>query len=297
MSISNELHPRTILARRFLEDLQLHGFSVHTQEKYMRAVRLLAYHYGKSPDKITEEELRAYFLYRTNISHWSRSGCTIALCGIKFFYERTLGIQWPLFDLVRPPKVTKLPVILSKDEVRRILSIVHLPQHRTCLQFIYSCGLRISEGTRMQVSDIDSIRMTVHVHHGKGGKDRYVPLPQPMLELLRAYWKQHRNRTWLFPEEPKGNLPRRLATQPMGRCGVQNAFRKALSTSGISKHATVHTLRHSYATHLLEAGVNIRQIQIYLGHSSPNTTALYTHLTEPAFQQTLHVVNHLMEGL
>jgi len=297
MSHPNELRPKTAIARRFLEDLQLHGFAERTQESYMRAVRLLAYHYHKAPDKISEEELRQYFLYLKNDKQWSRASMTISICGIKFFFEHTLKQNWTTFDLVRPAPDKRLPTILSREEVRHILSKVRLLRYRTCLATIYACGLRLTEGTQLQVRDIDSSRRLIHIHHGKGGKDRYVPLPQVTLERLRAYWKTHRNPTWIFPAPSRGNNKAAVADRPMPYCNVQDAFRAALKETGLNKHASVHTLRHSYATHLLEAGVNLRQIQENLGHNSPKTTALYTHLTEQAFQHTKDVLNQLMEGL
>jgi site-specific recombinase XerD len=295
----NDLRPKTEIARRFLDDLQLHGFAERTQESYMRAVRQLAYHYHKSPDKITEEELRQYFLFLKNVKKWSRAGITIAICGLKFFYEHTLKQSWTTFNLVRPAPDKRLPTILSREEVREILSKVRFLRYRTCLQTIYSCGLRLREGTELRVANIDSSRMMLHLRHAKGGKDRYVPLPQSTLDRLREYWKTHRNPTWIFPASGRGRhgTHRSTTTKPMPYCNVQDAFRAALKDSGINKKATVHTLRHSYATHLLEAGVNLRQIQENLGHNSPATTAVYTHLTEQAFQQTKDVINKLMEGL
>jgi len=297
MSSKSELRPVTELRRRMIEDLQLRGFSERSQEMYVRAVRQLAQHYHKSPDQITEEELRAYFLHIKNVKKWSRTGLTIALCGIKFFYQHTIKRPWPTLSLVRPHAEKKVPVILSRDEVSLILSKVRLRQYRVCLQTIYSCGLRLKEGTHLKVSDIDSSRMLIHIHHGKGNKDRYVPLPQSTLELLRTYWKTHRHPVWIFPASGRGGIHRATAEKPMPHGNVQDAFRAALKESSINKRARVHTLRHSYATHLLEAGINLRQIQEYLGHRSPATTALYTHLTEQAFQQTKDVLNKLMEGL
>jgi len=297
MSINNELRPKTPLAQRFLEDLQLRGFSEGTQAQYMRSVRLLAYHYHKSPELITEEELRDYFLYIKNVKHWSRSSCTTALCGIKFFYERTLNVQWTVLKFVRPHKDKKLPVILSRDEVYRIIHRVRLPQYRVCLQTIYSCGLRLQEATHVQIPDIDSDRMMLHIRRGKGGKDRYVPLPERTLELLRNYWSKHRNRVWIFPATHHGGKVNRTATQCMSMNSVWSAFHSAFLASGINKRVCVHTLRHSYATHLLEAGANLRQIQEYLGHRSIMTTMLYTHLTDTSIHQTQQLLNRLMEDL
>jgi len=158
-----------------IEDLQLRGLAERTQEMYVRAVRQLAEHYHKPPDVLTEEELRQYFLYIKNVKQYSRSASTIALCGIKFFFEYTLHRDWTTLTFVRAPRETKLPVILSLEEVRKILGSVRLLSYRVCLSTIYSCGLRLQEGTHLQVRDIDSSRMMIHVRHGKGGKDRDCP--------------------------------------------------------------------------------------------------------------------------
>jgi len=271
--------------------MQLRGFAVRTQEAYLSAVILLARHYQKSPDQINEEELRQYFLYLKNEKHAARNTCTIALCGIKFFFQHTLGRDWKTFDFLRPAREKKLPVVLSTAEVRSILGRVRRYHYRVCLSTIYACGLRLQEGLHLQVSHIDSDRLLLHICHGKGGKDRYVPLPKPILDLLRQYWVTHRNPLWLFPSiSQSGN-------DPMEASGVQRAFRAALHESGISKPATIHTLRHSWATHLLEAGVNLRIIQEYLGHASPSTTAIYTHLTQPGNDRAVRAIDQVLEGL
>ena len=244
----------TELRKRMIECLQLRGLSERTQESYVRAVRQLAEHYHKSPDLITEGELRQYFLYLKNVKHYSRSTATIAICGIKFFFERTLEKDWTTFSLVRPAPEKKLPVILSLAEVRQILSRIRLPRYRVCLSTIYSCGLRLQEGTNLRVADIDSARMMLHVRHGKGAKDRYVPLPERTLALLRQYWKTHRNPLLLFPAEGRNHIDLAQASEPMSKSSVQDAFHAALKESGNHKRASVHTLRHSWATHLLEAG-------------------------------------------
>jgi integrase/recombinase XerD len=269
----------TPLRQRMIEDLQLRGLSERTQEMYVRAVRHLAEHDHTSPAQITEEELRAYFLSLKNVKHYSRAASTIALCGITFFYEQTLKREWTTLTFVRAPREQKWPVVLSPDEVRTLLGPLHLFRYRACLTTIYSCGLRLQEGTHLQVPDIDSARMLVHVRCGKGAKDRYVPLPPRTLAILRDYWATHRHPLWLFPAPGRSGLGMATASTPMPRNRVQDAFRAALKASGCQKRASGHTLRHSYATHLLEAGVNLRLIQDYLGHDSPTTTALYTHLT------------------
>jgi len=274
-----------------IEDMQLHGFAARTQEAYLLAVRQLAKHYRKSPDQIEEDELRQYFLFLKNEKQAARATCTLALCGIKFFFERTLGREWKTFAFLRPPKEKKLPAVLSVAEVGRVLTCVHRQRYRVCLTTIYACGLRLLEGVRLQVKDIDGERQVLHICQGKGGKDRYVPLPSACLKLLRGHWLTHRNSTWLFPS------PFEETNQPMNESGVQRAFRAAVQESGVHKEATVHTLRHSYATHLLEAGVNLRIIQSYLGHASPATTAIYTHLTSTTETQTRHTIDEIVTSL
>jgi integrase/recombinase XerD len=167
----------TTLRQRMIEDMQLHGLAERTQKSYMQAVRQLAEYYRKPPDQISEEELRQYFLYLKNVKRVARNTITLALCGIKFFYERTLQRQWTTLALVRPPREKKLPVVLSVEEVRQILSRVRRWRYRVCLSTLYACGLRLQEGLHLQIGHIDAARQLVHVCHGKGGKDRYVPLP------------------------------------------------------------------------------------------------------------------------
>ena len=287
----------TDLRKRMIESLQLRGLSERTQEAYVRAVRQLSDHYHKSPDLITDEELRQYFLHIKNVKKYSRATSTIAICGIKFFYEKTLNREFTTLKLVRAQREKKLPVILSVEEVLRILGQVRLPRYRVCLGTIYSCGLRLQEGTHIQVRDIDSGRGMLHVRHGKGGKDRYVPLPERTVELLREYWRTHRNPVWMFPSEGRVHVDLKSSTEPMHKSSVQDAFRAALKESKINKAASVHTLRHSWATHLLEAGVNLRLIQEYLGHSSPTTTSIYTHLTARAEDLGRQAINRIMSEL
>lgn len=287
----------TPLRQRMLEDMQLHGLSARTQQSYLGAVRQLALHFGKPPDQITEEELRQYFLFLRNQRHAARSTITIALCSIKFLFERTLQRPWPTLDLLRPPTEHKLPAVLSVEEVHTILSRVHVARYRVCLSVIYACGLRLMEGVSLTIPQIDSARLLLHIQSGKGNKDRFVPLPQSALLLLRAHWRSHRHPVWLFPALDRATLSVQTATKPMLEDGLQRAFRAAVQEAGIHKHATVHTLRHSWATHLLEAGVSLRQIQAWLGHSSLTTTSRYTHLTRSAQQRASQTLDELLEGL
>ena len=284
----------TALRQRMLEDLRLRGFSLKTQEAYLGAVRQLAAHFHKPPDQVSEEDLRQYFLFLREVKRVAPSTFTIALTGLKFFFEHTLHRHWPTFALVRPPREHKLPVVLSIQEVQQILRGLRQPRYRICLSTIYACGLRLQEGVHLQVGDIDAERQLLHVRHAKGNKDRSVPLPPHLLEMLRDYWRIHRHPVWLFPS-PHQTGARRDA--PMDMSGVQRAFRAALAESGVTKPATVHTLRHSWATHLLEAGVNLRVIQGYLGHASPTPTALYTHLTRPVEDKVIQTISPVVETL
>ena len=283
----------TPLRQRMIEDMQLRGLAPSTQRAYLQAVQYFAQHFGSPPDQLTEEHLRQYFLYLRNDKRVSRSTSTIALCAIKFLVEHTLHRSWPTLEFIRPPKEHKLPVVLSADEVQRILRAVRLPHYRVCLTTIYAAGLRISEGVHLKVAQIDSSRMLIHVQGGKGGKDRYIPLAPQLLTVLRAHWRTHRDPRWLFPPHRRGFAP----SAHMAKDGLRDAFHAAVAACAIQKPATVHTLRHSWATHLLEAGVNLRVIQTWLGHTSPSTTALYTHLTGKTEAQATQAINQLLEDM
>jgi integrase/recombinase XerD len=287
----------TPLRQKLIEDMQLHGLSSRTQEVYVVAVRQLADHYGKSPDQISEEELRQYFLYLSQVKKVSPSTFQIALSAIKFFFEYTMQRQWATLELVKPIREKKLPVVLAVEEVGRVLARVHRARYRACLSAIYACGLRLQEGIHLQVGDIDSQRMFIHVHRGKGNRERYVPLPVSLLELLRHHWSSHHHPVWLFPDSRWEGSSSVAPAGPVHHRGVQRAFKFALVESGIQKDATVHTLRHSYATHLLEAGVSLRLIQAYLGHASPDTTIIYTHLTPQVEAPAVAVINRLVGRL
>jgi site-specific recombinase XerD len=283
--------------QKMLEDLQLQGRSKRTRETYDRSVRLLEQYFGKTADQLGQQEVRDYFLALHKEKHWSRSSITIALCGIKYCFEQTLHQDWDVFGILRPGIEKKLPVVLSRDEVASILKLVRLPFYRICLQTIYSCGLRLQEGASLTVNDVDTKRMYLHIRKAKGDKHRLVPLPQPTLLALREVWKLHHNKVWIFPASGRGGQRRNKSSQPVPLCNIQDAFRAALKESRIHKKATVHTLRHSWATHLLEAGVDLRHIQEWMGHSTPKTTAIYTHLTQAGENRSRLLMADLFENL
>ena len=278
--------PHAIL-KSFADDLKLLPICPRTEEAYYACVRQLSEFYDRSPDLITTEDIRQYFIHLKVHEKVARQTSTQALCALKLFWEKTLKRVWPHeLELARANPEFKLPVVLSGSEVRRILAVVPALDHRVCLITIYSCGLRLGEGLDLQIPDIDAERKFLHIRGGKGNQDRYVPLPQRTLLLLREQWKAHRHPTLLFPAKGHSGQGASTATQPMSRSTLQRAFRIALRASGVKKAAHPHTLRHSYATHLLEQGENLRQIQVNLGHKSPLTTVIYTHLT--SLCQTQH---------
>jgi site-specific recombinase XerD len=276
--------------------LQLAGMSERTQQCYTRSVRMLVEFYNKTPDLISEQELQDYFLHRKNADKWSAATMRICYSGIKFFFVNVLKRQWHTLDLVHAKREQRLPTVLSVKTVRSILDTVNTPKNKAYLNTVYSCGLRLHEALNLQVSDIDAERMRIHVHRGKGAKDRYVPLPESTLHILRSYWKLHRNPLWLFPRLGRSGKEGPTATIPMNKSSVQGALRRVLKQLKIKKRVSVHTLRHSYATHLLEAGVNIRRIQQYLGHRSLNTTMIYLHLTTQGHRRAYRIINDLMKG-
>lgn len=272
---------------RMLDDLRLAGLSESTRKHYVRCVANLVKRCDLPPARITEEDVRRFFLYLIEIKQAPDGTFRPHFHAIKFFFTKTLGREWPVFDLIRPRKRMRLPIVFSPDEVRQVLETVRQPVPRMCLRVIYACGLRRFEGVRLRTGDIDGQRGLLWVRDGKGGRDRAVPLPQSCLRQLRDYWRAQRPPApWLFPD--------REGAGPLPGNGLYKTFKAALRDSGVTKDGCVHSLRHSYATHLLEAGVDLRVIQEILGHKSPNTTALYTHLTAPGAAKLHAVLDGLM---
>ena len=278
-------------------NLQLAGYSPRTVEAYSYHVKKFLEYIDTEPTAVSEDEIKQYFIYLKYKKKLSGSASAQAISGIKFLFQKTLGTDFNVFGIVKNPRGKKLPVVLSREEVRSVLGRIRLQRHRACLGLIYSCGLRLHEATHISPADIDSKRMMVHVKAGKGRKDRLVPLPQSTLLLLRSYYKTHRNKAFLFPAPGRGGYGDALSTRALPDSSVQTVLKKALREAGIIKKISPHNLRHSYATHLLEAGIDIRIIQKYLGHDSISSTMIYTHLT-PIISENVQVkINRLMEGL
>jgi site-specific recombinase XerD len=270
---------------RFAETLKLRSLAPATQEEYLRFVRKLAIRHGGDPADLDEAAVRAHLLRLKDEHHYSPSSMRTAVSAMRAYYGLHLGRDWKLFDLVRSPSAQKLPVVLTRAEMARLFATVREPRFRTLFRLIYACGLRIGEAVTLEVQDLREPGR-VHIREAKGNKERYVPLPEAMRQELRCYWKTHRHPRWIFPGVGRGwrEKPEQLkrlgrAVEPLGVGSVQHCLRLTRAQAQLPKETVVHTLRHSYATHLLEAGVSIRLISAYLGHSSLETTLIYTHLT------------------
>jgi integrase/recombinase XerD len=276
---------------QFQQLVELKDYRGPTRKEYVRYVRKLAEHCQCDPATLSEDRLREYFLFLRQKKGYSRSPMNLAKCALRCFYRECVKVQgWTVFEELRIAQPEVLPLVLSRQEVGRVLDAVREPRFRTCLRLMYHAGLRLGEAVALQIRDLQNTRTPeprLHVRNGKGGKDRYVPLAPSLIAELRIWWKTHQNHTWLFPSPGRGWAERahslsqamQRATAPMSVNAVQMAFRLARAHSGINPAATCHTLRHSYATHLLEEGVSLRQISQYLGHRSLDTTVIYTHLT------------------
>jgi len=260
----------TNLRQRMYEDMQIRNLSKNTQKRYVDRVAAFAKYYRRSPEDLGLEEIRLYQLYLLNEKKVSSSTLNVTVCALRFLYKITLRQEWDVERIPHARREKKLPVVLSPQEVVQFLGAVKSKKYRCMLVIAYSAGLRISEVTRLKLKDIDSKRMSIRVEQGKGHKDRYVMLSPNLLTLLREYWKAYRPSDWLFP----GSLPDR----PIAPGTVRTVCRYANLASGLNKHVTPHTMRHCFATHLLEAGEDLRKIQLLLGHRSMASTSLYTHI-------------------
>lgn len=277
----------TKLRQRMIEDMQLRGLAPRTQESYLAAVSGLARHFKRSPDLLSEEELRGYFLYLISERHLSPSSVRLHRSGIRFLFERTLSRPMEAVAMVRPRPDRTLPVVLSREEVVAILRHVRRPALRTCLALIYGCGLRLLEALQLRTEDVDMARLQVHIRAAKGNADRLVPMPGNTARRIDRYRRGvSTSSPFLFPN--------RTGERPLNASTIQRAFAAARRAASISKAASVHTLRHSYATHLLERGVGLRTIQLCLGHRSLTSTSRYLHLSVSADQALRNVLDDLM---
>ncbi len=277
----------TPLRQRMTEDMRLRNLSPHTIDAYVHAVAQFARHYQCSPERLDAEQARAYLLHLVQDQHASLSRYNQARCALQFLYHVTLG-QDERFQKVPCAHVPKrLPTILGADELRRLFEVVaHHPKHKALLFTLYGAGLRISEALNLRPADIDGGRMFIHVRGGKGAKDRMVKLSPQLLTVLRDYWRQCRPGEWLFPQDKN---PRR----PMDGATAHRIVARAAKRAGITRRVSPHTLRHCYATHLLEAGTDLRSIQMLLGHANLTTTTRYTHVSDAHLRSVVSPLDRL----
>ena len=265
------------LRKRLIRDMQLRNLSPTTQQGYLYAVAGLAKYYHRSPEEIGPEDIKNYILYLLSERKLTVGSCHAIVSGLRFFYGVTLGLDETSVPIPPMKKATRLPEILSAEELKRLFSAVSNPKHRAMLMTAYGGGLRVSELVRLKVTDIHSDRMMIQVKQGKGRKDRYTLLSERLLQELRNYWKIKCPQVWLFPGK---------SDSPMGRRTVQRVYTKTVSKAGIKRKGGIHTLRHCFATHLLEAGVDIRTIQLLMGHHSILSTVRYLQVTSKSLQGT-----------
>jgi integrase/recombinase XerD len=275
----------TPLRQRFIDDLRLRNYAQRTIETYVGRIVAFAKHFGRSPDLLGPEEVRTFQLHLLE-RRVSWSSFNQAVCALRFLYGTTLGRpeQLPLIPYGKRPKT--LPSVLAPQEVLRLIDAAPTPRDRIFLQVAYGCGLRLSELIHLRVTDIDSARMVIQVRQGKGAKDRLVPLSPRLLQELRAYWRRYRPSAWLFPGDKPG--------QPISGSNMQRRFGQLVQRVGLTKHCSLHTLRHSYATHLLEAGVDLLTLKTLLGHKTLETTTRYVHVNSQRLQQTPSLLDLLV---
>ena len=267
------------LRDQMLVDLQLRGATQRTQEIYLREAGNLAKYFNRSPAELGEDELKEYLLHLINERHLSNGTYRFYVAALKFLYRTTLKREWVVEKIKCPKRDKKLPVVLDLSEVESLFAVTRNLKHKAMLLITYSSGLRVSEAARLKLTDIDSVRMTVRISQGKGGKDRYSILSQTTLEHLRHYWKKYRPTEWLFEGQKKDT---HITVSTM-----QSVFRSAIKRARITKPVSIHTLRHSFATHLIEAGTSLHHVQLLLGHRSPTTTTVYLHVSRLNLSQVV----------
>lgn len=277
----------TPLRKRMIEEMRLGNYSPLTERRYLSAVEQFAVYFGKSPERMGQEEVREYLIYLIEDRRVAWGTYNITLCALRFLYHKTLKRDQLLQGIPCPKREKRLPVVLSHDEVRRFFSATDTLKQRALFMCAYAAGLRVSELVRLRIEDVDSGRMSLRVQLGKGKKDRYIPLSTNLLKLLREYWKEYRPEEWLFPGQPKHT--------PITDNAVALHCRNVRVRAKLGKHVTVHSLRHSYATHLMEAGADLRTIQILLGHRSIQTTARYTHVSHKLLETVPNPLDRLFD--
>jgi integrase/recombinase XerD len=278
------------LRQRMIRDMELAGYTQGTQQSYIGAIIKLQDHYTIRPDKLTEKEVQQYIFWLRDEKKVAKGTFQANWAGIKFFYYHTLGVDWPLFTRkkVRQPLRKRLPVPIAWEDGHRLIAALKRPDYQLCCSLMLALGLRIGDVVALTVDSIDATQMLVRVI-GKRNKERVLPLPETLLVALRRFWLTHRHRRLLFPN--------RRGTAPLCVKSLRHAFNHARDTLGIPKTIKPHSLRHGFATHLLENGVDIRIVQILLGHASLRSTEIYTHLTKPMCENLRHQLDRMFSDL
>lgn len=274
--------------------LRLKGLQPKTIEAYSRAIRRIGDYFNFHLDALEQEQLLDYF--HALLERLSWSSVKLDLYGLKFFYVHVLNKPWTELKLIQPPKTKRIPDIVSIEEAHKLFMATNRVSYRVFFFTLYSMGLRLGEGLRLEIGDIDADRGRVHIRNAKGNKDRFVPLPDLTLRILRHFWSLHRHPRFIFPSRKRGLKKAHLAIIPMDRGGVQGAMTLVVRGLNLKKKISCHSLRHSYATHLLEAGVDLLELQQLLGHVSILSTAKYTHLTNNTQNNACQLINDLMNG-
>ena len=277
-----------------LQTMRLHGLRERTIESYSQTLRRVAYYFQRCPDNLSTDELKNYFSWMLEKYSWS--SVNVDLSGLIFLHRNVLERELEWFRIIRPQTTRQLPDIPSREEVHRLINSVRKMRYRVFLLVVYSLGLRTREGLGIEVGDIDGNQHRVHIRNGKGGKDRYVTLPQLTLSVMRRFWATHRHPRLLFPSPAGGELMGKTVSKPMDASGIQGAFRATMAECGIKKKLSIRSLRHAYATHLLEMGMDMRLIQDQMGHCDIKTTALYAHITKVARDHTGKRIEELLDG-
>ena len=282
------------LYHQHVNALHRQGKAKTTIDVYSRAVRRITEHFDRCPCQLSTDDLKEHFTNLVSSHSWST--VKVDRNGLQFFYKHVLNKDWQWIDIVKPPVVKSLPDILTPDEISRMINATREARYQTYILTVYSMGLRLGEALNLKVGAIDAQQARVHIRNAKGRKDRFVTLPDITLAALRTYWTTHRHPSFLFPA---GRTPQERcdANNPMNRSGLQRSFKVIARSCNIHKQVTIHSLRHCYGAHLVEVGLNLRAIQHELGHECPKTTAIYTQLTAPAQQNTVEVINTMVNRL
>lgn len=300
MSKNNRLKVETELQKSMVNNMRLRGLAIGTQESYLAGVKNVTRHFKREPDQISDEDLKEYLICMLDEKGYSQSTVRLTVNGVRDLFRHTLKRESEVIESFRIQQNSKLPVVLTVDEMKHLLSCFTTLHTFTFFTLVYSCGLRKSEAINVQIQDIEGKgqpQKRIKIRNGKGGKDRYIPLPEYTYRLLQSYWLTHQNKRWIFPAPGRSNTQQPYATEPVSGDSMRQALKRAKKRAGLTKEGIcIHTFRHSYATHLLEAGVDIRKVQLFLGHNNLSSTMIYLHITSIGNDEAIKRINSVMSG-